>query len=210
MGAPDPVDRLHRLGAVRVSPPPSIFREAPDRRPRPAGDGEVLDTCRGSENARKAFGLDQPLWVQYGRFAKGLLPLPGLFLSEDVYYSYGNFIPVREEIRPPAAGHGRARGGRGRLCSDRHPGGDRRGRSAQVLAESASMLLAIGVSPSRCSGSASCCFTSSGSGWGGRRPAGWTSASGCGARSWAAGSSCRGSRWRWATPRSTRAWSAAT
>ena len=36
--------------------------------------------------------------MQYGRFAKGLIPLPGLFLSEDVYYSYGNFIPVREEI----------------------------------------------------------------------------------------------------------------
>ena len=36
--------------------------------------------------------------MQYGRFAKGLIPFPGLFLSEDVYYSYGNFIPVREEI----------------------------------------------------------------------------------------------------------------
>ncbi len=26
------------------------------------------------------------------------MPWPGLFLSEDVYYSYGNFIPVKEEI----------------------------------------------------------------------------------------------------------------
>lgn len=50
------------------------------------------------EAARKAFGLDKPLWVQYGRFAKGLIPWPGLFLSEDVYYSYGNFVPVKEEI----------------------------------------------------------------------------------------------------------------
>ena len=50
------------------------------------------------EAARKAFGLDKPIWVQYGRFAKGLLPWPGLFLSEDVYYSYGNFVPVKEEI----------------------------------------------------------------------------------------------------------------
>ena len=50
------------------------------------------------EAARKAFGLDKPIWVQYSRFAKGLIPWPGLFLSEDVYYSYGNFVPVKEEI----------------------------------------------------------------------------------------------------------------
>ena len=50
------------------------------------------------EAARVAFGLDKPIWVQYGRFAKGLIPWPGLFLSEDVYYSYGNFVPVKEEI----------------------------------------------------------------------------------------------------------------
>ena len=50
------------------------------------------------EAARHAFGLDRPLVVQYGRFAKGLIPLPGLFLSDDVYYSYSNFVPVREEI----------------------------------------------------------------------------------------------------------------
>jgi peptide/nickel transport system permease protein len=50
------------------------------------------------ENARKAFGLDKPLVVQYGRFAKGLIPLPGTFLNEQVYYSFSSFIPVREEI----------------------------------------------------------------------------------------------------------------
>lgn len=50
------------------------------------------------EAARKAFGLDKPVYVQYARFAKGLLPWPGLFLSEDVYYSYGNFVPVKEEV----------------------------------------------------------------------------------------------------------------
>lgn len=50
------------------------------------------------EAARKAFGLDKPLYVQYGRFAKGLIPWPGLFLDETVYYSYGNFVPVKEEI----------------------------------------------------------------------------------------------------------------
>ena len=50
------------------------------------------------EAARIAFGLDKPLYVQYGRFAKGLIPWPGLFLDEDVYYSYANFVPVKEEI----------------------------------------------------------------------------------------------------------------
>ncbi len=41
---------------------------------------------------RHAFGLDEPLYVRYGRFAKGLIPWPGLFLNEDVYYSYTNFV----------------------------------------------------------------------------------------------------------------------
>jgi peptide/nickel transport system permease protein len=50
------------------------------------------------EAARVAFGLDKPLYVQYARFAKGLVPWPGWFLTEDVYYSYGNFVPVKEEI----------------------------------------------------------------------------------------------------------------
>jgi peptide/nickel transport system permease protein len=50
------------------------------------------------ENARRAFGLDQPLVVQYSRFAKGLIPLPNTFLAEDVYYSFSNYQPVREEI----------------------------------------------------------------------------------------------------------------
>ena len=37
------------------------------------------------------------LYVQYGRFA-GPDPLAGLFLNEDVYYSYSSFVPVKEEI----------------------------------------------------------------------------------------------------------------
>jgi peptide/nickel transport system permease protein len=48
--------------------------------------------------AREAFGLDRPLYVQYARFAQGLIPWPGLFLNEDVYFSYSNFVPVKEEI----------------------------------------------------------------------------------------------------------------
>jgi len=69
----------------------------------PAGDPARRAAGKAStpeqiENARRAFGLDRPLAVQYARFAKGLIPWPGLFLSEDVYYSYGNFVPVKEEI----------------------------------------------------------------------------------------------------------------
>jgi peptide/nickel transport system permease protein len=55
-------------------------------------------TPENVEAARKAFGLDKPLYVQYGRFAKGMIPWPGLFLNEDVYYSYSNFVSVKEEI----------------------------------------------------------------------------------------------------------------
>ena len=69
----------------------------------PAGDPARRAAGKSSTpeqiaNARRAFGLDRPLCVQYARFAKGLVPWPGLFLSEDVYYSYGNFVPVKEEI----------------------------------------------------------------------------------------------------------------
>jgi len=47
---------------------------------------------------RNNLGLDKPWYIQYGRFAKGLVPWPGFFLNEQVYYSYGNFIAVKEEI----------------------------------------------------------------------------------------------------------------
>lgn len=70
----------------------------------PAGDPARRAVGRSTtpeqiEAARVAFGLDKPLWVQYGRFARGLVPIPGWFLDEDVYYSYGNFVAVKEEIR---------------------------------------------------------------------------------------------------------------
>ncbi len=69
----------------------------------PAGDPARRAVGRRTDpeqiaNARRAFGLDQPLLVQYGRFAKGLIPLPNTFLAEDVYYSFSNYQPVREEI----------------------------------------------------------------------------------------------------------------
>jgi peptide/nickel transport system permease protein len=50
------------------------------------------------ERARRNLGLDQPWYVQYGRFAKGLIPWPGFFLNEQVYYSYNNFVSVKEEL----------------------------------------------------------------------------------------------------------------
>jgi peptide/nickel transport system permease protein len=48
---------------------------------------------------RENLGLDQPLWEQYGRFAKGLIPVPGLWLDENVYYSWSNRQAVSDEIR---------------------------------------------------------------------------------------------------------------
>jgi peptide/nickel transport system permease protein len=48
--------------------------------------------------ARENLGLDKPWYVQYGRFAKGLIPWPGLFLNEQVYFSYNNFVPVKERV----------------------------------------------------------------------------------------------------------------
>lgn len=50
------------------------------------------------EQARENLGLDKPIWVQYGRFAKGLIPWPGLFLNEQVYFSYSNYVPVKDEL----------------------------------------------------------------------------------------------------------------
>jgi peptide/nickel transport system permease protein len=74
-----------------------IFVKLPAADPARRAVGRAT-TPENVEAARKAFGLDQPVWVQYGRFAKGLIPWPGLFLDEDVYYSYGNFVPVKEEV----------------------------------------------------------------------------------------------------------------
>lgn len=47
---------------------------------------------------RENFGLDQPLYVQYWKFASGMIPLPGLFLDEDVYFSYQSQTPVKDQI----------------------------------------------------------------------------------------------------------------
>jgi len=74
-----------------------IFVKLPSSDPARRAVGRST-TPEQIEAARKAFGLDKPVYVQYARFAKGLVPWPGWFLTEDVYYSYGNFVPVKEEI----------------------------------------------------------------------------------------------------------------
>jgi peptide/nickel transport system permease protein len=61
---------------------------AAGRHPTP----EILATIR------HRFGLDQGIVVQYWKFAEGLIPWPGLFLNEGVYFSWINNVPVKDEI----------------------------------------------------------------------------------------------------------------
>jgi peptide/nickel transport system permease protein len=74
-----------------------IFVKLPASDPARRAVGRAT-TPENVENARRAFGLDKPVYVQYARFAKGLVPWPGLFLNEDVYFSYSDFVPVKEEL----------------------------------------------------------------------------------------------------------------
>jgi peptide/nickel transport system permease protein len=74
-----------------------VFVKLPSQDPaiRAAGRSptpELIATIRAK------FGLDQPIYVQFSRFAKGLVPWPGIFLNEDVYFSYTNHVAVKEEI----------------------------------------------------------------------------------------------------------------
>jgi peptide/nickel transport system permease protein len=58
--------------------------------------------------ARENLGLDRPFVVQYWNFAKGLIPwpparlanprVPGLWMNDQVYFSYNNFVPVWEQL----------------------------------------------------------------------------------------------------------------
>src|SRR6266542_911025 len=74
-----------------------IFVKLPPGNPaiRAAGRTQTPQTIA---NAKHALGLDKPVWVQYARFAKGLVPWPGWFLNRQVYFSWSNFVPVRQEI----------------------------------------------------------------------------------------------------------------
>ena len=55
-------------------------------------------TAEQIAEARVALGLDKAWYIQYGRFAKGLVPWPGWFLNEQYYFSWQNFVPVKDEI----------------------------------------------------------------------------------------------------------------
>ena len=52
-----------------------IFVKLPSGDPARRAVGKT-STPEQVENARKAFGLDKPIWVQYTRFAKGLIRGP--------------------------------------------------------------------------------------------------------------------------------------
>src|SRR5919201_1703468 len=74
-----------------------IFVKLPPGDParRAAGRTSTPQTIHA---ARIALGLDKPVWVQYLRFAKGLIPWPGFFLNKQVYYSWSDFVPISENI----------------------------------------------------------------------------------------------------------------
>jgi peptide/nickel transport system permease protein len=57
-----------------------------------AGTPEVIELIQ------ERLGLNDKLTTQYARFAKGLVPWPGLWLNEEVYFSYANNVPVKSEI----------------------------------------------------------------------------------------------------------------
>jgi peptide/nickel transport system permease protein len=87
-----------------------IFVKLPASDPPRRATGRAT-TEANVEAAREAFGLNRPVYVQYARFAQGLVPWPGLFLNEDVDFSYTNFVPVKEEISRASRGRPRSPSG---------------------------------------------------------------------------------------------------
>ena len=76
-----------------------IFVKLPPGDPARRATGGRGASAEQIAAARHSFGLDQPVLTQYGRFAKGLVPYPGLWLNREVYYSYSNHVPVWEQIK---------------------------------------------------------------------------------------------------------------
>lgn len=74
-----------------------IFMKLPPGNPaqRAVGRSATPQTIRAAEIR---LGLDRPLWVQYARFAEGLIPWPGYFLNQNFYYSWANYQPVKSFI----------------------------------------------------------------------------------------------------------------
>src|SRR2546427_5155461 len=82
-----------------------IFVKLPPGNPaiRAAGRVQTPETIAAAEHA---IGVDKPVWVQYWRFAQGLIPHPGLFLNPHGFFSWvhiqagekGGFCPGP---RPP-------------------------------------------------------------------------------------------------------------
>jgi len=76
-----------------------IFMKLPSGDPARMMGGQRTN-AEDLQEIRENLGLDQPFWVQYGRFAKGMIPWPGLWLDEQIYYSYSNNVAIKEEIYP--------------------------------------------------------------------------------------------------------------
>jgi peptide/nickel transport system permease protein len=76
-----------------------IFVKLPPGDPARRATGGRGASAEQIEAARHAFGLDKPVLTQYARFAKGLVPWPGLWMNREVYFSYGNNVPVWEVIK---------------------------------------------------------------------------------------------------------------
>jgi peptide/nickel transport system permease protein len=76
-----------------------IFVKLPPGDPARRATGGRGASAEQIEAARHAFGLDRPVLTQYARFAKGLVPWPGLWMNREVYFSYGNNAPVWDVIK---------------------------------------------------------------------------------------------------------------
>jgi peptide/nickel transport system permease protein len=74
-----------------------IFIKLPPGDPARRLAGKVT-TPQTLAQIRHNVGLDKPVWVQYGRFAKGLVPWPGYWLNPKVYFSWANNQSVSQEI----------------------------------------------------------------------------------------------------------------
>lgn len=82
-------------------PPGDPARRAAGRTTTP----ETLMDVRlrlGLDNAVCPPGVEHPcpdpIWAQYARYAKGLIPWPGLWMNEQVYFSWSDSVPIWENI----------------------------------------------------------------------------------------------------------------